>query len=78
MDTLRLSKTGFTLIRDLLQGRIEGGVKAAEQLADALHNLPDPGDDFLNRMTIERLQAFAHNHPQIAHIIGEYVDLTES
>jgi hypothetical protein len=78
MDTLGLSKTGFTIIRNLLQGRIEGGTKAAEQLAEGLHNLPEPGNDFLAQMTTERLNAFVNDYPQFADTIGQHVELNET
>ena len=77
MDTLGLSKTGFTIIRNILQGRNEGGAKAAEQLAEALHNLPEPGNDYLTRMTIDNLQAFVTDYPQYADILGQHVELTD-
>ncbi|WEI05981.1 hypothetical protein PX666_14505 [Acinetobacter baumannii] len=42
-NTHALAKAGFITIRNLLEGRVEGGSAAALALAEALHNLPEPG-----------------------------------
>ena len=67
MDTHALAKEGFITIRNLLEGRIEGGVAAALALAEALHNLPEAGNTFLENLTRESLQGVAENYPHLAH-----------
>jgi len=66
MDTHELAKTGFTTIRNLLQGRVEGGDKAALALAEALHNLPDPGNTFQEKITQEKIRKFIESYPHLA------------
>ena len=73
MDVLGLSKTGFTLIRNLLQGRAPGGAEAAEKLSEALHNLPEPGNDFLQKMTTEKLEKFMVEYPDLAAGIRQHI-----
>lgn len=65
MDTHNLAVVGFTTIRNLLSGRIKGGTQAALDLAEALHNLPDPDNDFTRQLTIRRLQAVIRKHPTL-------------
>lgn len=64
MDTFSLAKWGFTTIRNLLEGRIPGGSEAAKVLAEALHNLPEPDNEFCVDMTIERLARFKEKFPE--------------
>lgn len=60
----QLSTEGFTLIRNLLEGRVAGGANCALQLAEALHNLPlEPNNDFRTKLVCERLQSFINDHP---------------
>lgn len=64
LDTHVLAKTGFTLIRSLLEGRLPGGQAAALDLAEALHNLPEPGNAFLEELTLRNLTQLVAKHPQ--------------
>lgn len=75
IDTNELSRAGFTLIRNLLQGREKGGESAALELADALHNLPSPGNEFLDNLTRERLREFIAKHPHLAPTIKKAIAL---
>ncbi len=75
MDVFGLSKSGFTLIRNLLQGRIAGGAQAAEELAESLHNLPEPGNEFLHNLTIDHLKNFVRKYPDLAKYIEPYVKI---
>lgn len=79
IDTNGLARDGFVIIRNLLEGRtldrrgsllarIIGidrvGVDQALELAEALHNLPDPDNDFTQAMTIERVRAYVDRYPE--------------
>ena len=64
IDTHALAKIGFTLIRDLLAGRVQGGPAAALDLAEALHNLPEPGNTFLEELTLRNLDVFVAKYPE--------------
>lgn len=71
INTHALAKAGFTTIRNLLEGRVEGGSAAALALAEALHNLPEPGNTFLQntflqKLTLDRLQEFTESYPHLA------------
>ncbi|WP_252964049.1 hypothetical protein, partial [Shigella sonnei] len=65
-NTHALAKAGFITIRNLLEGRVEGGSAAALALAEALHNLPEPGNTFLQKLTLDRLQEFTESYPHLA------------
>jgi hypothetical protein len=58
--------TPWHTIRNLLEGRVEGGSAAALALAEALHNLPEPGNTFLQKLTLDRLQEFTESYPHLA------------
>lgn len=77
MDSHDLAKTGFTLIRGLLEGRIQGGSVAALDLAEALHNLPDPGNTFLVELTLRNLTKVAARHPQLRASLAAVAPLPE-
>jgi len=66
INTHALAKAGFITIRNLLEGRVEGGSAAARALAEALHNLPEPGNTFLQKLTLDRLQEFTESYPHLA------------
>ncbi|MFX4226492.1 MAG: hypothetical protein ACFHHU_00955 [Porticoccaceae bacterium] len=59
-----VAQEGFTVIRNLLEGRVKGGSAAAAALAEALHNLPiEQENSFTHQLTSERLTAFFKIHP---------------
>ncbi len=62
MNTQALAKEGFTLIRNLLEGRVPGGHALALKVSEALHNLPEPGNDFLVNMICENVTALADEY----------------
>jgi len=72
MDTFNLSKWGFTVIRNLLEGRVQGGEYAAKELAEALHNLPEPDNNFCENMTRERLMKFMAKYPALSKEMPEF------
>jgi hypothetical protein len=60
----RMTTEGFTLIRNLLEGRVKGGANSAHQLAEALHNLPlEQNNDFRTQLVCGSLQKFINAHP---------------
>jgi len=59
-----LAKEGFTLIRNALEDRVEGGLELAKDIAEALHNLPEENNQFLIEMTIERVNELVNKYPQ--------------
>ncbi len=65
IDTLALANVGFMQIRNLLEGRLQGGPAAALDLAEALHNLPEPGNAFLENLTLRNLEQVIAKHPQL-------------
>lgn len=77
LDTHVLAKTGFTLIRGLLEGRLLGGPAAALDLAEALHNLPEPGNAFLEELTLRNLTQLVAKHPQLRQPLTAAVQLPE-
>ncbi|CAK7035882.1 MAG: hypothetical protein BACC_04488 [Bacteroides sp.] len=74
LDTHVLARIGFTLIRSLIQGRRPGGLAAALDLADALHNLPEPGNEFLVELTLKSLDEFVSNYPEFKSSLSAAVD----
>lgn len=64
-NSIELARTGFVLIRGLLDGRIKGGQKAALDLAEALHNLPDTGNTFAYELTAQKLREFVAKYPNL-------------
>ena len=77
MDTHALAKTGFTLIRSLLEGRIPGGPVPALALADALHNLPEPGNTHLEEITLQDLNEFVTKYPEFRSSLSAAVQFPE-
>lgn len=75
IDTHSLAKTGFTLIRGLLNGSIKGGAAVALELAEALHNLPEPGNDFLQEWTLKSVRKFTTKHPHLKAYLCESLPL---
>lgn len=63
MDVVGLANAGFSLIRNVLEDRIEGGVDAALELAETLHNLPLPGNEFCQELTQRKLELFVSKYP---------------
>ncbi|WP_321266875.1 hypothetical protein [Alcaligenes faecalis] len=76
-DTHALAKVGFTIIRGLLDGRIPGGSAPAVDLADALHNLPEPGNRFLEELTLLDLNEFVTNYPEFRSFLSTVVEFPE-
>lgn len=76
-DTLALAKVGFTIIRGLLDGRIPGGLAPATDLADALHNLPEPGNKFLEELTLLDLNDFVIKYPEFRSFLSVIVQFPE-
>lgn len=66
MNLTGLSRAGFTLIRNLLDGRVAGGPEAARDLAEALHNLPEVGNEFLVELTIDNITRFMETYPELS------------
>tara|TARA_E500000318_G_scaffold109643_2_gene123100 strand:- start:3706 stop:4701 length:996 start_codon:yes stop_codon:yes gene_type:complete len=61
-----LATEGFTLIRNILEERVQGGVNAAYELAEALHNLPlEPNNDFRVELVCKRLKVFIETYPNL-------------
>jgi hypothetical protein len=79
IDTVGLSKEGFTLIRNLLGGRhhLEDETKIAFKIAEALHNLPEAGNNFLEEMTISNVEKLASEH-RLCQSLQRYVGLDET
>jgi len=77
MDTRNLSKIGFTIIRNLLEGRCDGGAEAAKELADVLHNLPEPGNWFLSNLTKDLLAAYIGKYPHLSEYFERYINATD-
>lgn len=55
MNQAQLVQEGFLAIRNILEGRSEGGVQLAKDIAEALHNIPTEPNDFAESMVCERL-----------------------
>jgi len=64
LDREHLAQDGFTLIRGLLDQRIEGGTTMAFEVAEALHNIPCGHNDFTEKMTVERLYKLGDKYPE--------------
>lgn len=65
MNVIAISKEGFTLIRNALNGRNNGGQKMASDIAEALHNLPhDISNNFLVDMTKGNVKELAIKYPE--------------
>jgi len=68
INTTALAKEGFTLIRNLLQQRYRRHINDADtkalalDIAEALHNLPEPGNTFQEALTIDRVAELTNNH----------------
>lgn len=67
-DKVKLAQEGFTLIRNLLEGRVEGGVELAKEVAEALHNLPVGENSFTEKMISESITALQKRHPDCTSI----------
>lgn len=67
-DKVQLAQEGFTLIRNLLEGRVEGGVELAKDVAEALHNLSGSENSFTEKMTCEKITALQKRHPDCTSI----------
>lgn len=65
-----LAQDGFTLIRNLLEGRVEGGVELAKEVAETLHNFPSDGNDVTEQMTCENLIALQKKYSDNASILA--------
>lgn len=74
INTHALAKAGFMQIRNLLEGRLPGGPAAALDLAEALHNLPEPGNAFLENLTLRNLEQVIAKYPQLR---GSLVQFTQ-
>jgi len=74
MDTFKLAIAGFVTIRNLLQGRVEGGSGAALELAEALHNLPEPQNVITRDLTLEGLDKFIQKHPHLGRLFLSALD----
>jgi len=70
MDVFNLSKSSFTLIRNLLEGRVNGGTEAAKELAEAMHNLPEEGNNLLVKLTTKNLGEFVLKYPHLKKYIS--------
>lgn len=55
LNQAQLAQEGFTAIRNILEGRSEGGVELAKDIAEALHNIPTVPNEFAESMVCERL-----------------------
>jgi hypothetical protein len=65
MQLIALSNQGFTLIRNTLTARNNGGQQMASDIAEALHNLPDDiSNNFLVDMTKENVKELAIKYPE--------------
>lgn len=73
LNTHELARIGFLLVRNLLQGRIHGGTEAALDLADALHNFPENGNEVRLRLTLARLEEVIEKHPQLQSWLAPFV-----
>jgi len=78
MDTHGLAKAGFLIIRNILEGRCSGGIEAAFELAEALHNLPEPGNKVTTKLTVDLLSAFVGKYPQHHEHLALYVQIKDS
>ena len=67
-DKDSLAQNGFTLIRNLLEGRVDGSVELAKEIAETLHNFPSDGNDFTEQMTCKNLIALQKKHSDNASI----------
>ena len=75
MDHIGLSRIGFTLIRLLLETRQPDDIDTAQELAEALHNLPDNDHDFLYDRLVSNLKIFADKHPELRSYLEQHVCL---
>lgn len=64
INTHELAKTGFLMIRKLLQGRLSGGPTAALQLAEAFHSLPESESEFLEELVSQKLNQLIAKYPE--------------
>lgn len=48
---------------------------AALELAEALHNLPEPGNDFLQELTLKSVREFTTKHPHLKAYLSESLPL---
>lgn len=76
IDTIGLSRIGFTLIRTLLETKKPAEIETAKELAEALHNLSDKSNEFLYELTIKKLTAFVDKYPELRGYIEEHVCLS--
>lgn len=76
-NKIQLAQEGFTLIRNLLEGRVEGGVELAKEVAEALHNLPADDNPVTEQMTCENVMALQKEKPDSTHI-GSMANLISS
>ena len=74
-DAQPLAKAGFLLIRNLLEGRVAGGSAVALEVAEALHNLPEPGNRFLECHTLKAVGDFVTRHPEFRSYFTEDLEL---
>ena len=68
----KLTKTGFLMVRKLLQGSLPGGPTAAIQLAEVFHSLPESGDNFYEVLTIEKLNKLITKYPEFRYYLGRF------
>lgn len=72
-DKVQLAQEGFILIRNLLEGRFEGGAEMAKEVADALHNIPTSEENaFTEQMTCERISELKKRYPDYTSIAFMY------
>lgn len=74
VDTHNLAKSGFTAIRNLLEGREKGGSEAALALAEALHNLPERENRFCHELVLEGLIAFGKKYPHLKRYYSPFIE----
>ncbi|HDZ9262766.1 TPA: hypothetical protein RUZ02_002537 [Vibrio cholerae] len=67
-DREMLAQEGFTAIRNLLAGRVEGGSDLALKLSQALHNIPVGNNENDERFTAQKIVEVIESNTRFPHI----------
>lgn len=63
-----LAQEGFTAIRNLLAGRVEGGSDLALKLSQALHNIPVGDNERDELFTVQNIVEVIESNTRFPHI----------
>lgn len=70
--TIEIARSGFVMVRYLIN---RGQAELAKELADALHNLPRPGDTFNSTLTLKRLSAVLEKDKFLKREFSQFINL---